>query len=320
MLPKHLVNKIMTYYIWFCQQDRPDDYLKEVQEQSVKTLNKYLLTTINDKNWMIVLTRASWKAWKDECLGCNGSIEQCPTRQKHPYDCMGPPGRVMLVSKNKCYRCNKPREQCDHFKAHQCDHDGFSDTNHQLTKYTFTKTTWEQRVFDAVPPNTFKNKFLPFVFSHDGKNWAKSRQFVLLVSNDTCYGCKLPRQQCSRFLACNVDHFGFTQPQQFKKGYTKLGWLNSYLLPALPKVVFPKENICNVVKCSPREDWNYEDSQQDNYEPLYSYHYHVGDYSFYCARPDGKCYCGRDRKDCHNFQHYNKDCQGFSSIYEHNAC
>ena len=66
--------------------------------------------------------------------------------------------------------------------------------------------------------------------------------------------------------------------------------------------------------------WNYEDSQQDNYEPRYSYHYHVGDYSFYCARPDGNCYCGRDRKDCPNFQHYNKDCQGFSSIYEHNAC
>ena len=304
----------MTYYILFCQQERPDDYLKELKEQSIKTLNKYILTTINNKNWMINSTRAPWK---DRCIGCNALLEQCPTRQKHPYDCMGPTGRVILVSTNKCYTCNKPREQCDHFQAYQCDHDGFSDTNHQLTKYTFTKTTWEQRLFDAIPPHPFQPKHLPFVFSHDGKNWAKKRHFVLLVSNDTCYGCKLPRQHCRRFLAYNVDHFGFTQPLQSKKAYTQQGWLDSYLLPTLPKVVFPKENICNVVRLLPYDD--YEASHQDNYEPRYSYYYQVGDYSFYCARPDGKCYCGRDRNDCPNFQHYNNDCQGFSSIYQHNA-
>lgn len=289
-LPNHIINKIMTYYIRFCQQDRPEDHLKELNEQSIETLNKYLLTPINDKNWMIVFPRASWK------------------------------DRVMLVSTNNCYTCNKPREQCEHFKAHQCDHDGFSDTYHQLTKYTFSKTTWEQRLFYAIPPQSFQTKYLPFVFSHDGKNWAKCLHFnfILLVSNDSCYGCKLPRQQCRRFLACNVDHFGFTQPMQFKKAYTKQGWLNSYVLPTLPKVVFPKENVSNVVRLLPYDNLN-DDLQQKNYKPRYSYHYVVGEFSFYCARPDGKCYCGRDRKDCPNFQQYGEDCQGFRSPYEHNA-
>ena len=307
----------MTYYIWFCQQDRPIDYLTELKEQSIQDVIKSLLTTIDNKNWMIVLPKA---LWIDRCIGCNGPREQCPTLQKHPYDCMGPPGRVMLVSTYNCYRCNKPRKECDHFQAHQCDHDGFTNINHQLIKYTFTKTTWEKRLFDAIQHHPFQSKHLPFVFSHDGKNWANSRQFILLVSNDTCYGCKLPRQQCSRFLACNLDHFGFTQPMQFKKAYTKQGWLNWYLLPNLPKVVFPKENICHVVRRSPQDGgWDHEASQQDNYEPRYSYYYQVGDYTFYCARPDGKCYCGQDRKDCPNFQHYGNDCQGFSSIYEHDA-
>ena len=316
-LPKHLVNKIMTYYIWFCQQDRPDNYLDELKEQSVKTLNPHMLTTVYDKTWLIV---SNCPTAKDTCMGCNCPVEQCRTRMVHPHDCMGPTNRVMLVSTSKCYQCNKPRGDCDHFKAHCCDHYGFSDSNHQLSKYTHSKPTWERRMFDAVPPCPFHNKHPPVVFSHDEKDWAILRHFILLVSNDTCYGCQLPRQQCRRFIACNVDHYGFTQPRQFKKLYNKTGWLNSYRLPCLPKVVFPKENLCNVVQ-------RHLGGLDNECEPIDSYYYLSKDashhdeehHAFYCARPDGKCCCGRVREECPCFLNHGKDCQGFSSIYEHNA-